>query len=279
MKHFLIVFLLYLTIGCDSPKGPTNDVLVNLACYSFAQCGETRFGTKYGMLGDSWTDLLGGIPLIDSLNTHLRREHGYQITGANLGGRTMKQVLEQGLHLQVVKDAGADLKYVIISMGGNDLQGNVSGYRTNIQTEKARRLGILESGIKELTNSMNFEKSKKYGSGSLIFFIHGYDYPNPDNYNPVSTTSCRETLVKEGFISSEVDPILLDGLNSYNNLLYSLTNQIPNFYYIDLRGTLGGPPYSNKDLMYDCIHPTSAGFSLLANKLNTGIQSVAGGEK
>lgn len=279
MNRLFLIIILFFTYHCDSRKGPTNDVLANLACYSFSQCGETRFGTKFGMLGDSWTDLLGGVPLIDSLNTHLRNDHGYRITGANLGGRTLKQVLEQGLHLQVVKDAGADLKFVIISMGGNDLQGNVSTYKPDIQGEKVRRLALMESGLKELVNSMNYEKSSKYGPGNLIYFIHGYDYPNPDNYNSVSTTSCRRTLLAEGFAATEIDSILLDALNSYNSILGNLTTQLPNFNYIDLRGTLGGPPYSNKDYMYDCIHPTSAGFSLLANKLNTGIQTVAGGEK
>ena len=78
--------------------------------------------------------------------------------------------------------------------------------------------------------------------------------------------SCRDTLIGQGFSDSEVTAFTSQVLDDFNEKLRQITYIEPQLRYIDLRGTLGGPSVSRLEYMYDCIHPNSTGFELLAQR-------------
>lgn len=264
-RNFLIILVFILSFqNCDTSKRIEDNLVENLLCYSFANCGNSQ-GTKFIILGDSWTDLLFGVPAIQTLRTHLENDHNYKITGATIGGQQLGTVLSTGLHIQAIDQAGSDAKYVLLSLGGNDLQANPASYVPNMNEELNRRLQQLDANLQNLMITGNAHKINKFGGGNLLWIIHGYDYPNPDNVGGLSSTSCRPTLVNAGIADSDIQKFTSENIDRYNEFLFSLTFKYPDLRYIDLRKTLGGPPYSPANMMSDCIHPTSIGFKLLTN--------------
>ncbi|HRG77914.1 MAG TPA: SGNH/GDSL hydrolase family protein, partial [Leptospiraceae bacterium] len=77
----------------------------------------------------------------------------------------------------------------------------------------------------------------------------------------------------------EVTALVVDGLADYNNMLRDITTREPQLRYIDLRGTLGGPPASSAGNMWDCIHPNTGGFNLIAKKYVNALEGYTNYEK
>lgn len=274
----ILVLTIFLFSNCDTSKKRDDNFADNLLCYSLGSCGNSN-GTRFGMLGDSWTDLLFGAPAIQTLRYHLENSYQYKITGATLGGQEMTRVLSGGLHLQVIDQAGADIKYMLVSLGGNDLQFNPASFVADPVAERARRFALIESTLKTIVYSGNIHKQNKFGGEPLKWIIHGYDYPNPLNENALSSTSCRSSLLAAGVADAQIQQFTSGNLDLYNNFLQNLTFQIPDLRYINLRGNLGGPPYSAAGNMFDCIHPTSLGFKALTDKYVLQLRVTAGDEK
>jgi hypothetical protein len=278
MKLILILFLIW---NCDSPKPAlTEEIKISLLCRVAVVCTPDTRGTKFGMIGDSWTDILLGVPVIETLRVQLERYHGYRITGSTLGGQTLNAANSSLLYTRVIDEAGTDIKYMLLSLGGNDLLGSPSGYVGKLEQEKQARFSLLQTNFQQIIQGGNAYKMQKYGGAPLVWIVHGYDYSNPDAKAPeISTTGCRTSYTSVGFTNTEVNNFAPSVLNDFNSFLVNLTRIEPQLRYIDLRGTLGGPPFSNAGNMFDCIHPTSGGFSLLAKKYVAVLQGYTNNEK
>lgn len=296
MKRLLIIFLLsFLSLGvanCDSAK--KNTILLDdkqIACYVLATC-VNQVGVKFGMVGDSWTDLLYGSNIVETLRIQLEKYHGYKIVGATKGGETLAGVLILNSHIKVIDEAGPSIKYMLISLGGNDIQGNVGTYKTNgFVAEKTNRLATFKANMKQMISTGNAYKISKYGGDPLLWIIHGYDFASPDNeINPTSTTTCRTTLKSTGgFTDAQVNGTDPSGIglpqlfNEYNSLLYTLTTEEPYLRYIDLRYTLGASASNNymstPSLYIDCIHPSSVGFRILGEKYAIAVKGLTNDER
>jgi hypothetical protein len=279
MKHILISILLLFLVSCDTKKDKVIDnYQTSLLCFSYGICPSSSPGTKFGMIGDSWTDLAVSLPLIEALRLQLEKYHGYKITGATLGGRTLQEAEAIGLHKQIIDTAGPDLKYMLISLGGNDLQYKPSAYLNNMDVEKQSRFSAIRNIALKMVREGNAYKILKWGGSPLIWFFHGYDYSNPDNIQREDETSCRSTLNSAGFVGNEVEKFSISVLDDFNTLLYNLSLEEPQIRYIDLRNTLGGPP-SPKSLMFDCIHPNSNGFRLLGERYVNVLKGYTNNER
>lgn len=276
-----LLFILIFLFNCDSPKPAlTDEIKISLLCRVAVLCTPDTRGTKFGMIGDSWTDILFGVPVIETIRVQLERYYGYRITGSTLGGQTLNTVNRTALYTRVIDEAGADIKYMLLSLGGNDFLDSPSSYVGKFEQEKQVRFQTLQRNFQQMIQGGNAYKMQKYGGAPLIWIIHGYDYSNPDAKAPdISTTGCRKTFNAAGFTNAEVDTFAPSFINDYNSFLVNLTRTEPQLKYIDLRGTLGGPPVSNAGNMFDCIHPTSGGFSLLAKKYVTVLQGYTNNEK
>lgn len=274
----LIIVSSFLTVSnCDTKKDYFDDAALNIICYSFAGCGKKQ-PTRVGMIGDSWTDLLLGFPAIDTLRIQLENKHGYQITGATLGGQTLKAAFSQGLHYQVIDQAGADVNTILLSLGGNDLQANLSEYANNFEATKSTRLREIKNDLKVMIQSGNAFKLSKYGGAPLKWIIHGYDYSNPykSAVIPGADEGCRTKFISAGVSSENVETYSVSILNSYNEMLRGITSEEPTFYYTDLRRSLGGPPIAKSELMLDCIHPNNLGFEIIGNNFSKLISPITG---
>lgn len=279
MKKILAVLLLIVFQNCDTRKKITDGLEVQLFCSVFASCSSTAVrGVKFGMIGDSWTDLLFGTNVIENMRYQLEKYHGYQITGSTLGGQTLANAVKAGLQFKVIDEAGPSIKYMLLSLGGNDLQGNPSAYAGNIAAEKAKRFSQIQDNLLSMVNSGNFYKQNKWGGDPLTWIIYGYDYPNPDIPSIQDSTSCRPTLKSAGFTDTDVDTLVVSTLNDYNVFLSQMIAKSIYIRYVDLRGTLSGP-YSQKQYMYDCIHPNSAGFRLLGNRYAETLKGLTNNER
>ncbi|MDX1961447.1 MAG: SGNH/GDSL hydrolase family protein [Leptospiraceae bacterium] len=276
MKKFFLLILFLL--GCDSPKSFDKGLQIQLFCRVLVTGCETGRPTKFGMIGDSWTDLVLGTDAIESLRVQLEKYHGYKIIGSTLGGQLLETALKQNLHFKVIEEAGPDIKYMLLSLGGNDILGNISRYNGRIEEEKAIRFSTIRSSLSQMIQQGNAYKVSKWGGAPLIWMIHGYDYANPDVPSLSGSTFCRQTLLDAGFTTSTIET-LSKNLDDLNSLYIQITTTEPQLKYIDLRRTLGGPPYSNPANMFDCIHPNSIGFRIIGERYAKAIEGQTNGEK
>ena len=271
MKNIRLIVLIGISlflIHCDKKKDPLNDLETNLLCTSFAICdGETP--AKTGIIGDSWTDILLGFPIVETLRPQLENRFNYQFAGATLGGKTLQQVVSQGLQFQVIDQGGADMKVVLLSLGGNDIQANLNEYIGNVDAVQAQRFARIKANLKQLIITGNAYKIARFGGPPIKWIIHGYDYPNP--YMPAaiagSDEGCKTKFDRIGLIVPDAAVFTSAQLDAFNNLLVEITREEPSLIYVDLRNTLGGKPNSRAELMLDCIHANNLGYTLLADKL------------
>lgn len=275
LKIFLAIGISFVLIHCDTKKDPLSDFEANLLCTSFAICnGETP--AKTGIIGDSWTDLLFGYPFVETLRPQLENRFQYKFVGATLGGKTLQQVVSQGLQFQVIDQGGADMKVVILSLGGNDIQANLSEYIGNIDVVQAQRFATIKANLKQMIITGNAYKISRFGGPPLKWIIHGYDYPNPFMAPVISGSDegCKTKFDRVGLVLSDPAAFTSTQLDSFNNLLVDITREEPNLIYVDLRNTLGGKPSSRAEFMLDCIHANNLGYTLLADKFARAIYPI-----
>lgn len=268
MIHYfrsILVAMIFTLANCDTKKEPLpQGFLEQFLCFSGAIC-EHQKGTRFAMIGDSWSDLVFGQPAIEALRLQLERYYGYRITGATRGGETLVNVATGQTYQRVIDQAGPDVRYMLLSLGGNDLQFAAERYVGNFETEKSQRFDSLQHYLLDMIRKGNTYKVQKWGGAPLLWIIHGYDYTNPDVPSIEGSISCRPRLLTQGFSEAEVSTFGVKLLNDFNDRLQQITHMEPQLRYINLRGTLG-EAVAKQEYMYDCIHPNSIGFKLLAEK-------------
>jgi lysophospholipase L1-like esterase len=254
----LFSFLLFLIINCDRKKSSEDFLIDVINCQIVNACSPF---SHYGMVGDSWTDFAFGYDLAEDLYDQLTKKYGYKITASNLAGLTLRTELEERMgYINVIKKAGPEIQYILLSLGGNDLIFPTSNYYTDgFEITISSRLNAYAYRLKTLILYGDQLKRNLYGGESLKWVIHGYDYPNPE-----FDSSCILSALNAGMNREDANRLPQQVLDRFNETLKQLSREIRNLYYIDLRKTLGGPPYSNPDWMTDCLHPNTLGFSLIA---------------
>jgi hypothetical protein len=285
LSHLVVGVALSLPLSCDTPKDPYFSYPIqDFLCYSFSVCTESPRSTRFAILGDSWTDLIGGANLVWTLRTYLEQAYGFKLNGATVAGQRIEGVMELGLHYRVIDQSGPDLHYVILSLGGNDLLYNYPLYTPNLERDRAALFASIKSGLLRLVRSGNMYKKSRWGGGDLVWIIHGYDYLNPDN--PLSLPSgfnllggCRDDFESYGYPPSMVISEVGRNIDTFNRMLIQATIEEPSLRYVDFRGALGGPPLSHKELLADCIHPNTVGFRILSEILVRNLDYITGHER
>ncbi len=271
----LIVFLAALSAaftGCDRHETPAQQVELALRCDFLTVCDSMQH-TPYGMVGDSWTDFFAGLPAQRDLHDWLEEEHGYRITSSIIAGQTAEVEVNMFRGFErVIRTAGPELRVMVVSLGGNDMLANTRQYQVDgVNVTTASRLARLEQNLRRMIAEGTVLKDELYGGAPLLWVIHGYDYINPEIEN-----SCVRGALQAGMTVSASESFGVSMLEDMNARYRQLSETIPNFRYVDLRGTLGGPPKSSPSLKVDCIHPNDQGFRLLAARLALGIEAAAG---
>lgn len=270
-RAFVTVLLFFTILACDRRKDPASLLDDSLQCQLFGKC---QGNTTFGMVGDSWTDFALGLPVLSDMYDQLTEVHGYNITASNLAGLTLRTEWESRRGFEkVIYSGGPTLRYMLLSLGGNDLIASEGEYSGNPEIIVEARLASYESRLRVLITNGDLLKQSLYGGEPLTWIIHGYDYLNPrvedscvDNYSQGASSITRNQLPE--YV-----------LTAFNDRLQYLTTQIPNLRHIDARGTLGGPPYSHADLMFDCIHPNNEGFAMYTAAYAAQLQLLTGGAR
>ncbi|MDW7976786.1 MAG: SGNH/GDSL hydrolase family protein [Leptospiraceae bacterium] len=267
-RILIFLWVLFVFLSCDRRK-TIEDYLPNLLeCYVFGTCST---GSRYGMIGDSWTDAFLGIEVEQDLFDQLTKRYRYKIVASNVGGLSLKEELEwrRGF-ISVIKNAGPELEYMLLSIGGNDIIFPISEFQTHgVENTIKKRLDQFEEDLKTLMVLGNQLKFTLYQGKPLKWIIHGYDFPNPE-----IEESCILNAVEKGMPKEEAINLISRILNEFNQRLEVLSKTTLNLYYIDLRGTLGGPPISKKEFMLDCLHPNTLGFQLLTDRYVQQLQFI-----
>jgi hypothetical protein len=293
LKIFLILLLLQCNPTSDSKKKRNllNGLIILNSQKSPSPNAEfvpipplIPLSTKFGIVGDSWTDFaLAGV---QDLRAQLS-SRGYKISGTSTAGLRLSTALSQNLQRTAIDQAGSNIKYMIISLGGNDYQANLSDYigvNTSGGVATNARILTIQNNLNIMIADGNSYKISKYGGGNLVWILHGYDYANIlKNFCTVAspfTQSYQTYIVSLGASIADSNYVSINGFNALNSMMLNLANASSGMIrYIDLRGTLGGPPNSTSSSMYDCIHPTTAGFSLITDKYILGLNSISGSDR
>lgn len=272
MRKVLLLLLAVLIVQCDRDDSDLPlELLGALECEIATTCPVQQ--TKFGLVGDSWTDFAFGAPIQKDLLDTLRDEYGYNITASALAGLTVRREVEEKRgYINVINTAGPDLSYMLISLGGNDLLASTSEYVTDgIDFTINQRLASIELRLDRMIIEGNFLKQQNYGGNPPVWFFHGYDYANPNK-----ETSCISGAINAGLPEEAAKTIPPVVLNRFNSFLATYTTRNASARYLDLRGTLGGPDVSNPDLMFDCIHPNTLGHSLIAARYHETLKGYTG---
>lgn len=267
----LITAITLFTIGaCDRRSSQKQVMVESIRCTVIGSCGQN---TQFGMVGDSWTDFAGGVPILADLRDHLVDNYGFQLTTSNLAGLTLRFEWEnrRGFE-QVIHQAGPKLRFMLLSLGGNDLMSSSGDYSNHAQSTLDSRLASFDNQLRLLITDGDLLKQSLYGGPPLTWIIHSYDYPDP-----VLDPQCVS-----GYVAGSGDPTANDLPrfieDGFNTKLQYLTTQIPNLRVIDARGTLGGPP-SLDSLMFDCIHPNNNGFTQYSAAYVVRLDAITGGAR
>jgi len=261
------------TILCINSKAdrPALAMLVPLKCDLLDLCSTKD--TRFGMIGDSWSDILEGTPLVRDLHDQLVYKWGYRIDADVESGRKLSDVTNSKNHLKLIRE-NPRLEYILVSLGGNDLFDETGKYSLGELQGKddlGDRLDGLQKQILLIIEEGNSLKKILYGGENLRWIFHSYDYPNPS-----IDGKCIRGIMQSG--TGEFLPDAYRWLDKitkgWGDVLSGIQKQRADFQYIDLRGTLGGPPTSNSKLMLDCIHPNSDGFNLIGDKYVLELQKI-----
>lgn len=280
----------------DTQKnGKNREILGALLLSSSANATSSSQGTsqttpqsqtsfRFGIVGDSWTNF--GSAGVSDLRVQLANR-GYQMTGTTTAGITLSTALSQNLHRRAIDSAGNTIKYIIVSLGGNDYQNNLTAYinaSVNGGTAVTARIATIQSNLNTMINDGNSYKISRYGGGNLIWILHGYDYPNvtvPLCTIATPITSSYTTWgTSLGASVADVNYVATTGFNALNTMYQNVASASGgSVRYINLRGTLGGPPNSNSASMFDCIHPNTNGFNLIANAFVSVMTTFTGTDR
>lgn len=267
---WVVAAIMLFFAACDKRKDPASVIDDSLRCQLFGEC---QGNTTFGMVGDSWTDFALGLPVLVDLYDQLTEVHGYRITASNLAGLTLRTEWESRRGFErVIHNGGPNMRYMLLSLGGNDMIASENEYNGAPETITDVRLANYESRLRLLIMNGDLLKQSLYGGEPLTWIIHGYDY-----LNPLKENSCVNGY--SGTVSIPQNDLPEYIITQFNARLQYLTTQIPNLRYIDARGTLGGPPYSDASLMFDCIHPNNDGFALYGAAYATRLDLLTGGAR
>lgn len=246
-------------------------MLIPLKCDLLNLCDKKD--TKFGMIGDSWTDLISGTPAVRDLHDQLVYKWGYRINADVLAGRKLSDVTNSKNHLKMIRE-NPQLEFVLVSLGGNDLLDETGKYslgELSGKDELGERLGILRSEILLMIEEGNSLKKKLYGGENLKWIFHSYDYPNPS-----IDGKCIRGILESGTGEFLPDAYLwLSKITTgWGDVVSGIQKERTDLQFIDLRGTLGGPPTSYSKFMLDCIHPNSDGFDLIGDRYVLELQKI-----
>jgi lysophospholipase L1-like esterase len=242
--------------------------------------------------GDSWFNY----PLHDVLQM-LEDEHGFDVESvAHKGDRVEDMAFADGQleefsrRLEKLLRNGVVPRAILLSGGGNDLAGSEFGMLLNHAASPIAGLnddivtGVIDKRIKIAYVTVVAAITaicEKFLSRSIPIVTHGYDYPVPDGrgflggFLALPGPWLQPGFREKGFDDLDKNTAMMETLiDRFNTMLKSAAGEFPHVHYLDLRKTL------RNDARYKVawaneLHPTSAGFKLVAEKFAAVIAGLS----
>ena len=229
--------------------------------------------------GDSWFSYPFHRNTIDHLDTSLGRKHRFCLLRLERNSDELLQILSgrQKLRLRRILSR-YPIDALLMSGGGNDLLGPDLNALLRKQVEPSnpgdllhservsRRLRQLRDAYRDLLAIRD-----DYRPACRIY-AHGYDYPvasgKPTRRFGFALAGpwIRPALEDHGIHDQETqEKVLRTLLDAFNEMLAGLASTRRRFVHVDLRGTLSAKQWKDE------VHPTSAGFSLVAEQFHRAL--------
>ena len=257
--------------------------------------------------GDSWFDYPPGTDNIDCLHSN----HGHTITNIAVAGSTLndeaygpvpnemfglpfgpKQSDDPDRITELVNRIQEDKpQALLLSAGGNDVAGDE--FFSFINNSKSNLPAVNQDVLNAVVNE-TFKQAYEYIiqtalaaaadiSIQMPIFTHGYDYPWPDGRGVIAFLGWKVGPWFDGPFNHKNYPnqnandlktrhdIIVRFIDALNSLLSGLTAQ-PQYagklFHVKLTGTLqSASEWANE------LHPLNPGFSALADKIDTALQT------
>lgn len=226
--------------------------------------------------GDSWFQY--PILVQDTLD-HLYKL--YAIRSFAEAGDTLENYLKKRVYLDAIEEEGAD--FFLVSGGGNDILGKqFEGFLRDtpkpgdttfgkyFNDDFTAKLTQLEEFYEDMFGELLFRYPK------LHILVHSYDYVIPLDTtlpeNKKKSSWLGQYLIKKNIKpQAEREQCINFIMDKFNDRLKQVVAKFGDrVSYIDVRGAV------NRNSWFDEIHPTDAGFQLVANKFMEEIERVRG---
>lgn len=222
--------------------------------------------------GDSWFQY--PIRLLDTID-HLYKL--YAIRSFAEAGDTLENYMKEKEYLKAIREEKAQI--FLVSGGGNDILGEQFQYSLRdipaedditpgryLNSTFFDKLDNLEKWYTEMFSELN----EKYPN--LRILVHSYDYiiPIDTDLYPRKTSWLGKYMIRKNIHPQEVRESLIRFMvDEFNKRLEKVAAAFPGIvYYINVREIV------ERGSWYDEIHPTDAGFKLVADKFVDVIEKL-----
>jgi hypothetical protein len=200
--------------------------------------------------------------------THLQRR--YPINNLAHQGDTLEEIVGAGEYLSWLQAKPPKVRFLLFSAGGNDFLGEALGSCLNLfdpdHTDPSQAAYYLTPEFDRILR--NCDALYRFLAGQVRtvspqtkLVVHGYDYVNPWPNGIFLGKRMQERGLEPHWHRDLCRAIIHLMIDRFNMVLKNLANFLPNFIYVDLRGTLRPNDF------FDEIHPKSAKAELLARKI------------
>ncbi|MGI9411112.1 MAG: N-acetylmuramoyl-L-alanine amidase, partial [Hyphomicrobiaceae bacterium] len=221
--------------------------------------------------GDSWFQY----PLLlEDIIDVLSKRPDLAVLSLGGAGHLVEEMVEQSEFSAALSDSGADI--FLFSGGGNDLLGAGRLERVLLDYQDgtpAERL-IDDASFDDIltrvvTHYRTVVEEVATRHSGVTVIGHGYDLPFPLEDGRWLGKPLAEKNIPLG-VGRLLVRILMD---RFNVALTRLSEEFPNFAYLDVRGTVK----DNERSWHDELHPKNTGYGELAEKFRLAIERVASG--
>ena len=259
--------------------------------------GSAEFAYRILTEGDSWFTI-GGIPS-SNLLYEMRLPQPGIVCNIAYPGDTLRHVAEladnQDFQKLLTDRFGYRWHAILLSAGGNDLMdrapqllrnpGNGStDPRDYLVTEQLERFVFdVQDGFRTIVGLRDGVPSVNHG---VPIVVHGYDYPTPRNaparfvaiplLGPWLHRAFNDHQIDDA-LRIPITDFLVDVLAEAIKVLAMAPSALPNFYFVDTRGTLqratAGATGTSGDWLNE-IHPSHAGYRKIAARISAKVASL-----
>ena len=246
--------------------------------------------------GDSWFDYPG-----DDVLAILEDNYGYRVESVAHHGDTIESMAYDSTQLtklarafEHVKQDGREPRAILLSGGGNDIAGDEFAVLLNHAASGLPPLnprvveGILDERLRFAIGSVIgavTELSQRLFGRKPPVLIHGYAHPVPDGRGYLGGFwFLPGPWLRPGFSAKGYEDrkrccdIVEDLIDRFNEVVQSIagSNGFEHVSYVDVRPLLSNElPNAYRKSWDNELHPTDAGYALIAKKFDDTIRRVA----